>query len=113
MRKVEEYEPSFNAGVPMELIIIIIVWVQSSRNKSIHRISLRSCLIWPKAAQVTSQGSFGAPFSAFAPKRRTAGGLGLRGSAPPHPRASPPAPPSGVGHRHSLLASHLRLPFLL
>ena len=104
VRKVEEYEPSFNTGVPMELIIIIIVWVQSSLNKSIHRISLRSCLIWPEAAQVTSQGSLGAPFSASAPKRRTAGGLGLRGSAPPHPRASPQRPPVATDWAPSLIA---------
>ena len=88
----------------MELIIIIIVWVQSSLNKSIHRISLRSCLIGPEAAQVTSQGSLGAPFSASAPKRRTAGGLGLRGSAPPHPRASPLRPPVATDWAPSLIA---------
>lgn len=41
--------------------------------------------------QVTSLGSLGAPFSASAPTRRTAGGLDLRGCVPP----PQPAPPSG------------------
>lgn len=113
MGKVEECEPSFNTGVPMELIIIIIIiWVQSSRSKSVHRISPRSCLAWPEAAQVTSLGSLGAPFSASAPQRRAAAGLCLRGSAPPHPRASLQRPPVATDWAPSLIARTALAPAL-
>lgn len=65
------------------------------------------------SARVTSQGSLGAPFSRLLPS----GARRLDFASeftPPHPRASLSAPSGDrLGHRHSLLAPHLRLPFPL
>lgn len=81
----EESEPLFNTGVPMELNISII-WVQSSRNKSAHRISLRSCLVWPEAEASDVPG---VPWSAlFRVCSHAAHGGWTR---PPGLRAAPPA----------------------